>query len=437
MLHSVLSWNAVQYTVQHLAKVAFPDMKAEVEVAHKEAVIHVESFHVHLPMLSQEEVGKLQTGRMEYGSLLSKSGHHVPFFRVRPSEGNGLEKQGEDLFCAYDLVTLPFLLMSRKEEDLPGASRDEHGRFLFSGSLSDRYGLVDFPLADEYALWLRHEVCAAFPQWEVCPRPPRCVSTHDVDLLFRFGGWYKSMHTLAADMLKYRSCSLFRQSFRQWRVSHQDPAMDPYVLACGELLRQDMARGRQSIFFFKSLCAGETDVTYDITSELCGGIVRHLHSEGAEIALHGSIRSAGDGQQLSEERSRLEAAAGREITTNRQHYLCFTPRETLAAWQVAGLSDDYTLGFAEREGFRCGTCHPYPLYDWEKDAPTEVIEHPLIAMDTTFFRYRHVSREEALRRLRELKQTCETVEGDFILLWHNSTFWREYAPWYKEVFCEL
>ena len=64
-------------------------------------------------------------------------------------------------------------------------------------------------------------------------------------------------------------------------------------------------------------------------------------------------------------------------------------------------------------------------------------EHPLIAMDGTFQQYQGYTPQEALQKIKQLQKNCEAVEGDFILLWHNTFVWREYTPWYKEVFCKL
>jgi len=117
--------------------------------------------------------------------------------------------------------------------------------------------------------------------------------------------------------------------------------------------------------------------------------------------------------------------------------LRFDIRKTIRVWEESDIKHDYTLGYAEREGFRCGTAHPYKLYDIVNDRPTQIVEHPLIAMDGTFFQYRKIDCQEALEKIRELYETCLQTEGDFVILWHNTTVFREYENWYQEVFRRL
>ena len=143
------------------------------------------------------------------------------------------------------------------------------------------------------------------------------------------------------------------------------------------------------------------------------------------------------------ERKRLESELGtiqETVTAGRQHYLrtfFSDDPNSLDLWQEAGITDDYTLGFAERCGFRCGTCHPYPLYDVRNDRVTDIIEHPLIVMDGTLFDYMKLSVDDSCTLTQRLKQRCFDVEGDFVILWHNHATTREFEPYFNSVYLPL
>ena len=209
------------------------------------------------------------------------------------------------------------------------------------------------------------------------------------------------------------------------------------VLACEELLEKDVEAKRRSLFFVKSLREGDEDATYDIFGTQAAHLIRTIEGRGGEIGLHGSYPSIDNPSSFTKEKIYLENVTEYPITKGRQHFLRFDVKTTPTLWQNAGFTDDYTLGYAEREGFRCGTCHPYSLYDLQNDVPMNVTEHPLIAMDGTFFQYQNLTPDVALKKIRQLQSTCEAAEGDFILLWHNTFVWREFTPWYEKVFCEL
>ena len=137
---------------------------------------------------------------------------------------------------------------------------------------------------------------------------------------------------------------------------------------------------------------------------------------------------------FAEEKNNLQNVTNSEIDISRQHFLRFDVHGTPQVWQKCGIRHDSTLGFPEHEGFRCGTCHPYRLYDVDNDCVTDIVEHPLIAMDTTLFQYRKLTGEEAFANICHLYERCVAVEGDFVLLWHNTTMFGELENWYKNVY---
>jgi hypothetical protein len=43
----------------------------------------------------------------------------------------------------------------------------------------------------------------------------------------------------------------------------------------------------------------------------------------------------------------------------------------------------------------------------------------------------------ALDSIQRLRHTCEQAEGDFVLLWHNTTVGRDSEQWFQQVFCNI
>jgi len=180
------------------------------------------------------------------------------------------------------------------------------------------------------------------------------------------------------------------------------------------------------------------------------------------VGLHGSFDSYNNTEKFSTEKKRLENVAGTKIDSCRQHYLRFnlarnlqgepldvsqnlatsrTPEfnltTTLQVWRSCGIEHDYTLGYAEQPGFRCGTCHPYPLYDIENDFATDIIEHPLIVMDGSIFDYLKLSEEDGYTLVSQLYRRCKAVEGDFTILWHNHVLGRQFSSYYQKIYLRL
>lgn len=98
---------------------------------------------------------------------------------------------------------------------------------------------------------------------------------------------------------------------------------------------------------------------------------------------------------------------------------------------------DSTMGYSEMEGFRCGICHDFPVFDVQQRKMLRLREKPLIAMDVTLAQYRKLKPETALQSLTSLRQETMRHQGEFVFLWHNSS-WNTYfwEPW-KTVFHQI
>ncbi len=93
-------------------------------------------------------------------------------------------------------------------------------------------------------------------------------------------------------------------------------------------------------------------------------------------------------------------------------------------WNEAGLNYDSTLSYADYAGFRCGICYEFLVFDLEKRQVLPLRERPLVVMEGSILgeQYMNLSGKEALSYMLMLKELCQQVNGDFTLLWHNSSF---------------
>lgn len=106
------------------------------------------------------------------------------------------------------------------------------------------------------------------------------------------------------------------------------------------------------------------------------------------------------------------------------HYLRWEQPATMRAWANAGMAYDSTLSYADRPGFRCGTCFEYPAFDPVAQEVLPLRIRPLIAMECSVIDKSYLglgTGDVALAKFMQLRKTCEAVAGCFTLLWHNSS----------------
>jgi hypothetical protein len=317
-------------------------------------------------------------------------------------------------------VAEAFFHLARVEER--GGRRDEHGRFRAEWSCLDP---LDPPLER-----LRRALGLEPPRWG---RARFAVAlTHDVDTPWR---WTRS--GVRGGAARVKDHVLARQAapaLRETRALasvplHRLRGTDPNW-RFEQLLAEERARGGSSTFF---VLAGHGDphdgAGPDVYDRLRPRLVETIVRHGGEVGLHGTYRSAEDPARLRHERHTLAEVMSvyTDITRrfgHRYHYLRLDPHRNLRPLADAGLTYDSTLGFPDTVGFRAGIAHPFRPWDLERDAPLDLIEVPLAAMDVTLAeaRYLGLPASAAWPHFERLLDWATEHGGGFAVLWHPDRF---------------
>jgi hypothetical protein len=184
--------------------------------------------------------------------------------------------------------------------------------------------------------------------------------------------------------------------------------------------------GAAGAFYF--LATGEPSTrngSYTLEHPWVRSLIARVHARGQEVGYHAGFDTYRDAHLTAEEVARLRTAVdalGVEQDTwgGRQHYLRWESPTTWANWEDAGLDYDSTVGFADRVGFRAGTCHEYRAFDVRARRPLRLRERPLLAMDQTLVDYMGLDPDAALQAIVDLAAECRRAAGTLTLLWHNS-----------------
>lgn len=318
-----------------------------------------------------------------------------------------------------DILAATLFMLSRWEE-MVVSERDEHLRFPATASVAYKQGFLGRPIVDEYALILQAWLKTLMPSWSPSSPQFSVKLSHDVDSVRS-----ASFRMLGGDLLKRRNLSKALQTVYQIL----SPKRDVYLSDCYELANLSEQNGLQSAFYFMSAQKSRMDDGYDPQARQIQRLIQDLRQKGCEIGFHAGYAAYNDLECLMPEKFRMDKALGEKRYGGRQHFLRFQIPNTWRLWEQAGLVYDSTLGYADYEGFRCGTCHPYQPFDIEQNCQINLLEIPLIVMDGTLRQYQALTPEEGERRILTLARRCKQVGGMFTLLWHNSSLHDEWEPW--------
>ena len=319
----------------------------------------------------------------------------------------GERPEGDDLAEA-------FFHLARVEE-LNGA-RDEHDRFRAASSCLDP---LDPPVER-----LRQRLGIEPPRWGDARFA--VALTHDVDVPWKWTR--RGVKGAAARAKGDLTSGRVGPGLRELRglaeaAVHKVRGSDPYW-SFDRILEDERRGGTSSTFFLLADHAHEFDgPAAEEYERLRPRLVEMLQGAKAEVGLHGSYTAAADAKRIADEKEILERLSG-PLQGQRYHYLRIDPHRNLGPLEAVGFAYDSTLGFGDAVGFRAGIAHPFRPWDFERDAPHDLIEVPLAAMDVTLSaeRYLNLGVEEAGARLRGLLDWAEANGGGFAVLWHPEQY---------------
>lgn len=127
------------------------------------------------------------------------------------------------------------------------------------------------------------------------------------------------------------------------------------------------------------------------------------------------------------------------IHLNRHHYLASREPEDLTKLIKAGITDDFTMGYADVSGFRLGTCRPVKWINPMTRQLTSLTLHPLSVMDCTLSesQYMGLSPDEAYQYCAELVREIRQHRGEIVWLWHNTSFAGTESDYHKKLYVRL
>jgi peptidoglycan/xylan/chitin deacetylase (PgdA/CDA1 family) len=359
------------------------------------------------------------------------TGGRLPLLFSTGSGTDDLVRRREDRFeLRLDVLGSLLFMLTRYEEYVQVAGRDEHGRFPATASVLASSGWLRWPIVDMYVDMFAALLRLAWPGIELAPSggQPLLVE-HDVDHPSSSMRWHglQRARIVAGDLLRRRDPGLAARRARSFLdptagISRFDP-FNTYDF----LMRASESAGIASTFFFLTR---DTELPFGSRYRLDDGWVRPLMAEiadrGHHIGLHGSYPSWDDASRLAEEWAALEHAcrglpAGVLRRTIRQHFLRWQAGVTWRAQDAAGLAIDETLCFADSIGYRAGTARSFPAYDLGERRRLALRIQPLHVMDQTLLGYMALDPEEALAGVVELSRRTRRYGGSLSILWHNST----------------
>lgn len=255
-----------------------------------------------------------------------------------------------------------------------------------------------------------------------------------MDQAYKYKNKILMLRELAGDLLKRKSFILFLDTLKRQTRYMLKKEKDPfdtydYLMDISEKV------GVKSYFFLHSSNSAKQDVNND---KYLKQIANKIKKRGHFLGYHPSYDAYNNYELFIKDKEKIENTIEQKLTFGRQHFLRFEILTTWQIWEDCGMKWDSTLSYANKEGFRCGVCYPYSVFNILTRKRLDLKERPLIVMEGSFTTYQpNITPNEMENKIKYLIKKVKKYNGEFVFLWHNSSFnvstWRRYEDGYGKV----
>lgn len=311
----------------------------------------------------------------------------------------------------FDLLAGAFYLVTRYEEYLPHKP-DKHGRFRFTNSIAYKNGFLEIPVVDVWAHKLGAVIKEKFGNSHSKHRSFTSQITFDLDSAFAFKG--KGIIRSALGFTKSAITFDFKRAKTRFRVlanKEQDP-FDIY-----DHLFAKLPAGEATKWFIHVGSWSKYDKQIKTSNPSFLNLVNKL-STRYPIGIHPSYRTFLSDTIFRQELSKLVDILGQAVSASRFHYLRQSIPYSYYPLMRAGITQEYSMGYADKPGFRAGTCTPYPFFDLFDNTAKNLKIFPFAIMDKSLLNIVRYDPNQAFELVKRLVQVIKNVNGNFVSVWH-------------------
>jgi len=331
------------------------------------------------------------------------------------------DQNRKQLTINLDIFASAFYFLSLWDEYVI-KERDNHNRFIGKNSLLNKLDFLRKPIVTIYFNFLIFLIKKYF-NINIQKRNSYAILTHDIDyikkwspgIIYRECIQYFLLNKLKVDFNK--RFSRFNKFLKAFLKKN-----DPYLYSLNKIIDFELKNNIRSTFFIKTGCSSKHDVSYSVKNIFVKEKIEFLKEKNFDIGLHPSYKTYNNEIKMKNEKNRLINLLNYNEFGVRQHYLRYDINITPFLHEKLSFIYDSSLGYHDVEGFRTGFSYPHYLYSIKDDKILNIIEIPLIIMDSTLEYYRKLQPQQALDVIKEMTKTIKKYGGVLTILFHNTCY---------------
>lgn len=339
------------------------------------------------------------------------------------------EENAQKIICGIDIFASAFFCLTRWEEFLLG--REKTGKCDESKLLCVRNNCTKRAIVNEYLDWLK----VTFDKMGIVYSANsfrKIMVTHDVDrcYLSSFAVLINNLFGLAFKDKQYKKAITSLRNYLIYKIKGQSP-FDCY----DELMDYSDKHGLKNYFYFKACLSGESGWTYSVNEVKVAESIKNILRRGHYVGIHPSESTFDNNSQFVCEYQRLCAIVGENVIRGGRNHGLFYNMNTFNQWNNL-FQYDSGLGYQNFNGFRCGICYPYHMFDIVKREKMDILEIPFVAMDSVAMRNKWTP-EETLIDVKETINIVNKFQGMICINWHSNLINAIERKHHKDVYFKI
>ena len=331
---------------------------------------------------------------------------------------------------SYDFLGLTYFCLSRIEEINPPESYlDKHSRFSADFSHASIHNYLQHPIVDEWFTVIRDYLKYNSSFISLPSLNAKTTVTHDVDRPSKYfnNNFTSFSRSFLRNISHLRFTEILLSLYIKLLPAKYGFNADPYNtfdFISSSLIPIDT----DSTYYFMMGASHTTfDLPYNPYSQNILSLKAKLISQNSVLGFHPSYYASEDFLVLLKESREFQKWRQFSLSDNsfhtRMHYLRFIYPDTFYQLASLGVTNDSSMGYASKPGYRASTCHPFPMFDPLLQQEIGIVQQPLILMDSSLFStsYENLESTEAFMRISFLYENSRHVYGNFVSLWHNTS----------------
>jgi hypothetical protein len=312
----------------------------------------------------------------------------------------------------FDPFAVAFYFLSQYEEQTEDFPTDQHQRFDVKKSKIFPY--IHFPMVDVICKLLKIKLEENGFCLNTYSDRYEFIPTFDIDIAFAHRAKTMKRHILgtAKLVLNLKHKELIDR-LKVWIKLKEDP-YDVFEI----LLQLFDEYDCNALFFALVAENGKYNNNNLWSSTLYQNLLKNLNSKQT-VSLHSSYDCMSNNSLINHEKSVLETIIGNSVHSNRQHFLRFRLPEYWNMLINSNITNDYSQGFYNTWGYRCGTSFSHKAFDVSKNEILPITIHPFIFMDTALIKEFEDDVVMVHEKMIDIISECKSQGVPCIGVWHN------------------